>query len=711
MYDLAKRSLAFTVATSGLLLTGTAYTPALAAVGVGPQGPAQAQGVQNGASTSASSVNTAGSSGDAAQSAPEGRAAQAPPDLLSPDALHPNIPAPAPRAGSAGPGAAATSSTRSSGGIASGNTIQIPINIGIDLCGNNVKAGSLKDTAGGGACETQSGSSASSTTSHSGGIGSGNNVQAPVNVPILACDNTVGGVVVKDTLGGADCSAGAPGSGSSSAPAGSGGAGAGAQTDHSGGILSGNIVQAPVNVPVDACGNDVNAVTLESTESGSDCENSAEGSAPTMPGAPAPGSGGASATATSVDNGGIGSGTTVQLPINVPVNVCGNDADGATFDSKVSGGACEDNGGSATSVLGSTGNSGIVSGNSVQTPIQVPVNACGTEATAVGEHIDDQNPDCSSSTSGGNTPPGSTAINVSSNNGGIGSGNSAQTPINVPVNACGVNGTAVGVHDEQTSPECSTSGGGTTTVSVGSNNGGIGSGNNVPVQGNVPVNLCGADVAAGQAESAGTDCSNAVTPPPGGGSTTPPPGGGSTTPPPGGGSTTPPPGGGSTTPPPGGGSTTPPPGGGSTTPPPGGGSTTPPPGGGSTTPPPGGGSTTPPPGGGSTTPPPGGGSTTPPPGGGSTTPPPGGGSTTPPPNNGSTTPPPSTGTTPPGGPTGPSNGIPPQHQPGAGNSANGPGGSNLAHTGTDIGIALGVAGAALLGGLGLRAAARRREGE
>ena len=110
MYDSAKRSLAFTVATGGLLLTGTAYTPALAATGLSaPQGQAQAQGVQNDASASASSpVNTAGSQSDAAQSAPEGRAAQTPPDLLAPDVLHPNIPAPAPRAVPPGPGAAAT---------------------------------------------------------------------------------------------------------------------------------------------------------------------------------------------------------------------------------------------------------------------------------------------------------------------------------------------------------------------------------------------------------------------------------------------------------------------------------------------------------------------------------------------------------------------------------------------------------------------------
>ena len=669
MYDLAKRSLAFTVATGGLLLTGTAYSPALAAVGVGvPQGPAQAQGVQNDASTSASSVNTAGSSGDAAQSAPEGRAEQAPPDLLSSNALHPNIPAPAPRAGSAGPGAAATSNTKSSGGIVSGNNIQIPINIGIELCGNNVKAGSVSDTAGGGNCSMKSGSTASSTTSHSGGIGSGNDVQAPVNVPILACDNTVGAVVVKDTLGSADCSAGD--SGSSSGPA-SGGASSTAKTDHSGGILSGNIVQAPVNVPINACGNDVNAVTLKSTEGGADCTNSAEGSAPTMPGAPAPGSGGASATAVSVDNGGIGSGTTVQLPINVPVNLCGNSADGATFESKLAGGVCENNGGSATAILGSTGNSGIVAGNSVQTPIQVPVNACGTEVVGVADKLDDQKPDCANTNGGGNTPPGSTTINVSSNNGGIGSGNSAQTPINVPVNACGVNGSVGGVHDSQSAPECSTNGT-TTTVNVGTNNGGIGSGNNAPVQVNVPVNACGADVDAVQGETDDAVCTN-TTPP----STTPP----TTTPP----TTTPP----TTTPP----TTTPP----TTTPP----TTTPP----TTTPP----TTTPP----TTTPP----TTTPP-----TLPPPTIPVGAPPPTTPGTppttpgTPPTTPGTPPPSGtsseaPVGPSGPPPGGQHPGLGTSANGNNNSNLAHTGADIGIALGVAGAALLGGLGLRAAARRREGE
>ena len=499
MYDLAKRSLAFTVATGGLLLTGTAYTPALAAAGVGAnQGPAQAQGVQSDANASASSVTAAGSSG-----AGEGRAVQAPPDLLAPSALHPNIPAPKPRAAS-GPGAAASSNTNSSGGLVSGNNIQIPVNIGLDLCGDDVRAGAVRDTAGGGHCSSQSGAGATATTSHSGGIGSGNSVQVPVNVPILACDNTVAGAAAHNTLGGANCGS----------PSGSGGAAASQTTDHSGGILSGNIVQAPVNVPINACGNTVNAAVVSNTESGASCTNSAEGSAPTMPGAPAPGSGGASATAASVDNGGIGSGMAVQTPINVPLNVCGITANAAAAHDAIGGGVCADNGGSATAVLGSNGNGGVVSGNSVQTPIEVPANVCGVEALGATSHVYVQNPTCTSSSTGGTTPPGSTAITVSSNNGGIGSGNSAQTPINVPVNACGANVTAAGMNSSQTGPECTTSGTRTTVVNVGGNNGGVGSGNTVPVPVNVPVTVCGDDVEAVKGPSGGVDCSNVPHMPP-----------------------------------------------------------------------------------------------------------------------------------------------------------------------------------------------------
>ena len=58
MYDLAKRSLAFAVATGGLLLTGTAFSPALAVVGSGAHpGPARAPGVLRDAGSASSPVN------------------------------------------------------------------------------------------------------------------------------------------------------------------------------------------------------------------------------------------------------------------------------------------------------------------------------------------------------------------------------------------------------------------------------------------------------------------------------------------------------------------------------------------------------------------------------------------------------------------------------------------------------------------------------
>jgi len=677
MYDLAKRSLAFTVATGGLLLTGTAYTPALAAVGLGVnQGPTQAQGVQNGA-VSASAPVKAGPEGGAAKAEAGARqAGQTPQGVLALSVQHSDTPKPKPRAGgpSAGPGAAASSSTDHSGGILSGNTIQIPIDLGLDFCGNNVSALTVHDTAAGSNCESRDGSSATSSTSHSGGIGSGNTLQAPINVPILACGNTVSVLAVQDHTGGSNCGSPRGDRSGERSGKGSGGAAATSSTDHSGGVLSGNIIQVPLNAPVDACGNTVNAGVVRSTEHGSSCTNSAEGSAPTVPGAPAPGSGGASATAVSVHNGGIGSGSTVQLPINVPLKICGNSVDAGVIESSVHGGVCANPAGSATAVLGSTDNGGLASGNSLQTPIEVPANVCGNEVVAAAYELRDKNAACITNSTVGETPAGATAVNVSSHNGGILSGNSGQTPINVPANVCENNVTVGGVRDHQYGGECTTNGRGSTAIDISHHNGGVGSGNAVSAPIKAPLSACGNDVQAGAIEGheGGATCTPApehMPSPPCNCTMSPPP---------------PPP------PPP---TCTCK----STTPPPPPHSTMPPPPPHSTMPPPPPSSTMPPPPPHSTMPPPPPSSTMPPPPHSTMPPPPH--STMPPPPH-STMPPPPHSTMP-----------PPPHKPPHTPPGTPPPGGGLAHTGADIGIALGVAGVALLGGLGLRAASRRREGE
>ena len=48
---------------------------------------------------------------------------------------------------------------------------------------------------------------------------------------------------------------------------------ANATADHSGGIGSGNVVQAALNVPIDFCGNNVTAVTVKNVYEGATCSN------------------------------------------------------------------------------------------------------------------------------------------------------------------------------------------------------------------------------------------------------------------------------------------------------------------------------------------------------------------------------------------------------------------------------------------------------
>ncbi|MFF4394870.1 chaplin [Streptomyces sp. NPDC001480] len=98
------------------------------------------------------------------------------------------------------------------------------------------------------------------------------------------------------------------------------------------GLISGNTVQLPVHVPVNACGNTVNVVGLLNPAAGNACANAggSGGSASTASGGGttasggASTSGGASARGGTHDSPGVLSGNGVQLPVDLPVNVSGN---------------------------------------------------------------------------------------------------------------------------------------------------------------------------------------------------------------------------------------------------------------------------------------------------------------------------------------------------------------------------------------------------
>ncbi|WP_405444237.1 chaplin [Streptomyces avidinii] len=107
---------------------------------------------------------------------------------------------------------------------------------------------------------------------------------------------------------------------------------AGGRAERSPGLLSGNLVQLPVNVPVNACGNTVNVVGLFNPSAGNRCSNEAPGGGGGHSGTRAadsakPGSGnggGASAEGGGKDSPGVLSGNGLQLPIDLPLNVSGN---------------------------------------------------------------------------------------------------------------------------------------------------------------------------------------------------------------------------------------------------------------------------------------------------------------------------------------------------------------------------------------------------
>ncbi|MEU6916699.1 chaplin [Streptomyces olindensis] len=96
------------------------------------------------------------------------------------------------------------------------------------------------------------------------------------------------------------------------------GSGADGSAAGSPGVISGNTIQLPVHVPVNVCGNTVNVVGLLNPAAGNSCANK---SGPAdRPGKP----GGAVAEGSGKDSPGVVSGNGVQLPVDLPVNVTGN---------------------------------------------------------------------------------------------------------------------------------------------------------------------------------------------------------------------------------------------------------------------------------------------------------------------------------------------------------------------------------------------------
>lgn len=120
----------------------------------------------------------------------------------------------------------------------------------------------------------------------------------------------------------------------------------------------------------------------------------------------------AGARGSSTDSPGVLSGNTIQVPINIPVNLCGNTVNVVGLLNPAIGNKCanvstghEASGSGATGV--SHGSPGVASGNTVQVPVEVPVNACGNSVNVVGvgnPALGNKCANVSTGTSGGHLP-------------------------------------------------------------------------------------------------------------------------------------------------------------------------------------------------------------------------------------------------------------------------------------------------------------------
>ncbi|WP_030560225.1 chaplin [Streptomyces aureocirculatus] len=121
-------------------------------------------------------------------------------------------------------------------------------------------------------------------------------------------------------------------------------------SSNSPGVLSGNSVQVPVNAPGNVCGNTVNVAGALNPAMGNRCANESRddhgggygddhggGYGDDHGGKP---SGGATADGYAGGSPGVGSGNNIQLPVDAPVNVCGNSASGVGLGNPASGNEC-----------------------------------------------------------------------------------------------------------------------------------------------------------------------------------------------------------------------------------------------------------------------------------------------------------------------------------------------------------------------------------
>ncbi|MFF4772007.1 chaplin family protein [Microtetraspora fusca] len=372
------------------------------------------------------------------------------------------------------------------GSIGGGNQLNLPISLPIDISGNAVGvAGDSTASSRGGASVVNSGQGGAggNTTNGENSILGGNQVVAPINAPINACGNAI--AIFGDATAG--CRGGA-----SVKNSGSGSGSGGNRTSGRSSILGGNQVVAPINAPINLCGNSVGVLgeAFSGCKGGASVSNGGgKGGHKGYRGHGRWSGGGAGGNITSGEHGILG-GNQIVAPITAPIDLCGN----AVGNSKAGceGGSSVKNSGAGAGGNITSGRSSILGGNQVVAPINAPINICGNSVGVLGDAFSG----CKggASVTGGGKGNGA-GRNVTSGAQSILGGNQIVAPITAPINACGNAVAVLGDAKAGCKGGASVTGGtgGGRNVTSGAQS--ILGGNQIVAPINAPINLCGNAVA------------------------------------------------------------------------------------------------------------------------------------------------------------------------------------------------------------------------
>jgi hypothetical protein len=268
-------------------------------------------------------------------------------------------------------------------GILNGTQVFAPIAVPLNVVGNSIGVAGEANSAGSGINFVESGKkgdrdwnrgrgrNVSQNSSGNFGIANGTQAYLPISVPVNVVGNSAAVLGLANASGaGVNHVESTKTEHGRDGRNGRGGRGGDQNSSGNFGVLNGTQVYAPVDVPINLCGNALSILGLAQSQAA--CVNSD--------------SRGHRRESTSQDtsgNYGIANGTQVYAPISAPLNIAGNSI-GVAGEANSAAAVKNESSRDRDFSQNSSRNVGILNGTQLAAPISIPINVCGNSLAVLG---------------------------------------------------------------------------------------------------------------------------------------------------------------------------------------------------------------------------------------------------------------------------------------------------------------------------------------